>query len=430
MNKFLLAPSFRQIWEYVKDPKFIIAYLTVMVLLMLLIVVAAMINEKRFDNLTLRLKESARKAERKAEEEATRSRFEMLKALDEQKNSYVEKQFIESFTLEEFCTEFRNFAAGRLGLYYDAGTIREFVAGLAVSRFIILQGMSGTGKTSLAFALGEFLENPSTIIPVQPMWKERSDLLGYYNEFTKSFNQTPLLQKMYEANMRRDIYVTILDELNIARVEYYFAEFLSLMEIPDPELRYLGIVSDKWENDPEDLKNGSIKLPENMWFLGTANNDDSTFAISDKVYDRTMIVDLESKAEEFEAASCRTMPVTAEKFMEVAGEAMANSAVSEENSVRVKKLDEYLGSQFKVSFGNRIMRQIKSYLPVYVACGGTETEALDDILSKKVLRKLEMQNLAYRRGEAEQLCGYIEELFGAGAMPKCISCVRAMARIG
>ena len=151
-----------------------------------------------------------------------------------------------------------------------------------------------------------------------------------------------------------------------------------------------------------------------MWFLGTANNDDSTFAISDKVYDRTMIVDLESKAEEFEAASCRTMPVTAEKFMEVAGEAMANSAVSEENSVRVKKLDEYLGSQFKVSFGNRIMRQIKRYLPVYVACGGTETEALDDILSKKVLRKLEMQNLAYRRGEAEQ----------------CISCVRAMARIG
>ncbi len=429
MEKFMLAPSFKEIWEFIKDPKFIIAYLTVMVLLMLFTVIAAMVNEKRFDNLTLRLNESADKAEEQAEKEASACRFEALKALDEQRSTYVEKPFAEDFTLAEFCESFRNFAAGKLGLYYDIKTIREFISGVAVSHFIILQGMSGTGKTSLAFAFGEFLENPSTIIPVQPMWKERSDLLGYYNEFTKRFNQTPLLQKMYEANMRKDIYITILDELNIARVEYYFAEFLSLMEIPDPELRRLEIISDRWENDPEGLKDGSIKLPENMWFLGTANNDDSTFAISDKVYDRTMIVDLEKKAEEFDAENCKTMPVSYEKFNETVKEVIAGNPLSGGIANRIARLDEYLGENFKISFGNRIMKQIKSYLPVYAACGGTEEEALDDILAKKVLRKLEAQNLSYRGAEAERLCKFLGELFGEGAMPRSVAAVRTMARL-
>jgi 5-methylcytosine-specific restriction endonuclease McrBC GTP-binding regulatory subunit McrB len=114
--------------------------------------------------------------------------------------------------------------------------------------------MSGTGKTSLAHAIGSFVDNSSTIIPVQPMWKERTDLVGYYNEFTRRFNETLLLTKMYEANYSKDIYVTVLDEMNIARVEYYFAEFLSLLELPNPEERYLDVVSDKWDNDPIQLK--------------------------------------------------------------------------------------------------------------------------------------------------------------------------------
>ena len=119
---------------------------------------------------------------------------------------------------------------------------------------MILQGISGTGKTSLAYALGEFLGNKSTVIPVQPMWKERTDMIGYYNEFTGRFNETTLLEKMYEANYSKDIYITVLDEMNIARVEYYFAEFLSLMELPDAEERYLDVVTDKREKDPKGLK--------------------------------------------------------------------------------------------------------------------------------------------------------------------------------
>ena len=173
-------------------------------------------------------------------------RFCMLSAIDRKRNGYGHASYKQNVTLEEFCDNFRNYAAYRHGLYYDIEDIRRFVAGMSVSHMLILQGMSGTGKTSLAHAIGSFVDNSSTIIPVQPMWKERTDLIGYYNEFTRRFNETLLLTKMYEANYSNDIYVTVLDEMNIARVEYYFAEFLSLLELPNPDERYLDVVSDKW----------------------------------------------------------------------------------------------------------------------------------------------------------------------------------------
>ena len=83
--------------------------------------------------------------------------------------------------------------------------IRCFIASFAASRLIIMQGISGTGKTSLAYAFGKFVQNDACIIPVQPSWRERSDLLGYFNEFTKRFNETELLEKIYEAQYNRDI---------------------------------------------------------------------------------------------------------------------------------------------------------------------------------------------------------------------------------
>ena len=145
-------------------------------------------------------------------------------------------------SLKEICEDFRNYCCSELKLYYDIKDIRRFIASLSVTRLIILQGMSGTGKTSLAVAFGNYLDNTTVVVPIQPMWKERTDLIGYYNEFTKKFNETTLLYKMYEANYNDEIYITVLDEMNIARVEYYFAEFLSLLELPNPEERNLDVV--------------------------------------------------------------------------------------------------------------------------------------------------------------------------------------------
>ena len=251
------------------------------------------------------------------------------------------------------------------------------------------------------------------------MWKERTDLIGYYNEFTKRFNETLLLQKMYEANYSKDMYITVLDEMNIARVEYYFAEFLSLLELPNPDERFLDVVSDKWDNDPRQLRDGRIKLPVNMWFIGTANNDDSTFAISDKVYDRAMILNLDNKAERFMAPPTNQMKVSSEQFEKMVAVALKEYEVSRRNRKRLEALDAYLIENFHITFGNRIMKQILQYIPVYISCGGDELVALDDILSKKVIRKLETQNPIYLRNAAEGLLSFIDDLFGAENMTLC-----------
>ena len=352
-------------------------------------------------------------------EEVGEGRFCKLCNLDQIKGSIQRDDYDEYITLRQFCENFRNYAANKLKLYYDISDIRRFVAGMAVSKMLILQGMSGTGKTSLAHAFGDFIDNPSTVIPVQPMWKERTDLIGYYNEFTKRFNETTLLEKMYEANYSKDIYITVMDEMNIARVEYYFAEFLSLLELPNAEERLLTVVSDVWEDDPTQLENGNIKLPPNMWFIGTANNDDSTFAISDKVYDRAMIMNLDSKAEPFVAPTTGNTRISAKQFEDLAEQAMREYEVTSRNLHRIELLDNYLIEHFQITFGNRIMKQIKNYIPVFVACGGDELEALDDILSKKVLRKLEMQNPIYLRSASAGLVAYLDELFGYDRMPLC-----------
>ena len=367
------------------------------------------------------------KSNSKDEEEVT-ERFCMLSAIDRKRNKYGHTSYKQNVTLEEFCNDFRNYAAYSHGLYYDIEDIRRFVAGMSVSHMLILQGMSGTGKTSLAHAIGSFVDNSSTIIPVQPMWKERTDLIGYYNEFTRRFNETLLLTKMYEANYSKDIYVTVLDEMNIARVEYYFAEFLSLLELPNPEERYLDVVSDKWENDPMQLKDGRIKLPTNMWFIGTANNDDSTFLISDKVYDRAMILDLDQKMERFVAPPTEKSVISAEDFERLVASAQKEYEISYRNRKRLEAFDEYLISHFHVTFGNRIMKQILTYIPVYIACGGEELFALDDILSKKVIRKLESQNPIYFKNAADGLIAYMDDLFGAENMTLCKEHIKRILR--
>ena len=408
--------------------------ISVPVLLVILLLAIALGKDKvetvtaRIDGADLTVSSTGEKSEKGDTGEESGERFCMLSEIERNRESYGKFSYDKNVTLESLCTDFRNYAASRLKLYYDISDIRRFVAGMAVSHIIILQGMSGTGKTSLAHAFGSFIDNSSTIIPVQPMWKERTDLIGYYNEFTKKFNETLLLEKMYEANYSKDMYITVLDEMNIARIEYYFAEFLSLLELPNPDERYIDVVSDKWASDPSQLKDGRIKLPPNMWFVGTANNDDSTFAISDKVYDRAMILNLDSKSDRYVAPKTEKVHISSEQFEALVSEAVEEFDVSARNRKRLAELDKYLIEHFHITFGNRIMKQIRTYIPVYISCGGDELEALDDILAKKVIRKLETQNPIYLRNAAEGLISYLNELFGNDKMTLCKEYIRRLER--
>ena len=352
------------------------------------------------------------------EQEDAQGRFPGLRRIDREQKERVPESY-EDPTLPEICSRLREYAAGKLGLYYNMADIRRFVAGLGMSRLMILRGMSGTGKTSLAYVAGEFFGNPSAIIPVQPMWKERSDLLGYFNEFTKRFNETPLLCKLYEAGGSDDIYIIVLDEVNISRIEYYFAEFLSLLEIPDPEKRELEVVSDVWAGDPRRLVRGKLRLPQNVWFIGTANNDDSTFAISDKVYDRAAVLDMEKKSAPFDAKPTEAAHISWTALEKRFREARQTYHLSKEGREKIEKLDEYLNRVFRVSFGNRIRRQLEEYVPVMIACGGTENGAVDDILARKILRKLEQLSPVLLRNELPALAGVLDSLFGHAALPLC-----------
>ena len=344
------------------------------------------------------------------------SRFSNLSRIDREQESRTQEEF-QDMDLQELCHRFRNFAASRMGLYYEIEDIRRFVAGMGIGRLNILRGISGTGKTSLAYAAGAFFGNPSTVVPIQPMWKERSDILGYFNEFTKRFNETTLLCKLYEAGGRQDVYITVLDEVNISRIEYYFAEFLSLLELPDPKKRELDVVSDSWDTDPKRLKGGKLLLPENMWFIGTANNDDSTFAISDKVYDRAMVIDLDRKCAPFRAPDTAPVHISFAALSQRFEAAKQRYQLSQRNRENLQKLDAYLTQVFRVSFGNRILRQIEGYVPILFACGGTEVGALDDILSRKILRKLEQLSPALIKSEVPALGALLDQLFGTDTLP-------------
>lgn len=361
-----------------------------------------------------RKKQKKVKKAKKAKNHNT-SRFPGLTKIDADLEKYQTPVY-RTYPLDELCHRFRNYAAGQLKLYYDITDIRRFVAGLGISKLMILRGMSGTGKTSLAYAAGEFFGNSSTIVPIQPMWKERSDMIGYFNEFTKKFSETTMLRKLYEAGGKGDIYITVLDEVNISRIEYYFAEFLSLLELPDANKRYIDVVSDTWKNDPVKLQSGRLLLPDNMWFIGTANNDDSTFAISDKVYDRAAVIDLEQKCTPFECEAPTPCHISHAELTRLFEEAKQTYTLSGTTRERLAKLDAYLGKVFRISFGNRIMRQIEAYIPIMLACGGNEIDALDDILARKILRKLEQLSPAYVKSEADGLLSLLDELFGEDAL--------------
>ena len=347
------------------------------------------------------------------------SRFFRLTRVDEEMKEYKPVPMKNNLSLDKLCTDFMNYAASELKLYYDINLIRLFVSAFASNRLIILQGISGTGKTSLAYAFGQYLSNPSVIVSVQPSYRDRSELFGYFNEFTKRFNETELLEKMYEASYKPDIYIAILDEMNIARVEYYFAEMLSILEMPRAEEWVINLVLTEWENDPKKIVRGRFKIPNNMWYIGTINNDDSTFMVTDKVYDRAMPININSKEPPFEAPKTEKAQISSEYFESLFEKAYKEHPLSVEMLNKVKTFDDYLIEHFRISFGNRISRQMQEYIPAFIACGGEEIIAIDYMIANKILRKLEQLNLSYIRDEIDGLISFLDKEFGKDKMKEC-----------
>ena len=344
-------------------------------------------------------------------------RFPKLSLVDVKYKDFQPPQYDNEISLQEFTEGYRMFAASQMGLYYTPEIVRRFVAGMAASKLLILEGISGTGKTSLPYSFSRYMDNPATIISVQPSFRDRSELLGYFNEFSKKFNETEFLRALYEANYNQTPTLIVLDEMNLARIEYYFAEMLSVLEMPSKDEWILDLVPTAWEGDPYKMDNGKIHVADSTWFIGTANNDDSTFTITDKVYDRAMPIELNERADEFECEMYPTCDVTAEHLEYMFQKAKEDYPISEELMEKMQKLDSYLITRFKLAFGNRIMKQLYDFIPVYVACGGTELGGMDYIIARKVLKKFESMNVSFVRDEITGLISYIDKTFGEDGMP-------------
>lgn len=386
----------------------------------------------------------------------------------------------QSESLNSIVNHIITYAASRAKpLFYSKEDIKAFIAGMAASPFAILQGMSGTGKTSLPRIFADAIFGEVNIVPVESSWRDRNELLGYYNDFSKKYTAKEFTCDLYKANTpnyRSVPYFIVLDEMNLSRVEYYFADFLSVLEndpnewkvqlvetdmrqLPneitpevrdalanDDSARYVELQSmveklypEKGSLDSEAIQNAqagekqkllqfleekhfknihgsaslvtgpqlledgkTITIPENVWFIGTANKDESTFEITDKVYDRAQVMNFKNRAKGTKLdksiekkfipyGTLKTLFTKAKKEFEF--DCASNSAIN--------YIDNYLKEHFKVSFGNRILDQINKFVPVYVAASFVSKpkneaeenvyiyEALDYQITNKVLRKLE-----------------------------------------
>jgi len=333
-------------------------------------------------------------------------------------------------SLKDFVNALRN-NMGVEGFDYSEEILQLFVGGLSMSRLIILQGISGTGKTSLAHLFakvvsGEVQEDQEAFhkIAVQAGWRDNQDLLGYYNAFERKYYEKEFTIGLYKANTPRfrDLpFITLLDEMNLSHVEQYFADLLTELEDQDKK-KYLRLRLasgvDKSDNSPRYLDEDGqhIIIPKNVWFIGTANKDETTMEFADKTYDRSHIMVLKRRPHQgisFKPEdghnSCWSYSDLVEAFNE------AKSRYEKDPATVLHEMESSLAGildkEFEVGWGNRLERQLNDFVPVVVASGGTVGLALDHILATKILRNGKVTGrFDITKNPLEELKDKVEEL--------------------
>ncbi|MBC6972776.1 DUF3578 domain-containing protein [Bacillus sp. Xin] len=284
------------------------------------------------------------------------------------------------------------------GFYYDKQDIINFVFSLKTKPFVILSGISGTGKTKIvqwfAESLGATEENGQfTLIPVRPDWSDSSDLLGYVN-IQGEFQERPLIQVLKKATENPDKpYFVVLDEMNLARVEYYFSDFLSVIE------------SRRWEEGvcvtsavlPESIVGKRITIPSNVYVVGTINMDETTHPLSKKVLDRANTIEFNQvkldsfefliDAEEVQAKCVSNSSLTA-KFLHLKECFQLNKDLVKKVShilIEMNEILELIGAQV----GYRIRDEICFYMAYNEKSELLSfDEALDYQLYQKILPRI------------------------------------------
>ena len=205
---------------------------------------------------------------------------------------YMSETFIEEVN---FLSYVKKYIAMK-GYYFDDETVTNYHICLKTRPFVILAGLSGTGKSKLSQLYAQALGHGARYLrlPVCPSWNDDHALLGYFDILTKEYVTGPATEFLLDANADKgNLYFFCLDEMNLAHVEYYFSQFLSAMEEEHPDKREIILMSRKEHSMVNHDEAGvyksvpqRLKIPTNLFFTGTINVDETTHPISDKVIDR------------------------------------------------------------------------------------------------------------------------------------------------
>lgn len=285
-------------------------------------------------------------------------------------------------------------AASDPPLYYSLRDLRAFLGGLAMSRLHILQGISGTGKTSLPLAFARAVGAGFSLVEVQAGWRDRHDLIGHYNAFERRFHETEFLQALYRAQcpaFRDRLFVVVLDEMNLSHPEHYFADLLSALE-QNPRDQRIALLTAAADPAPAGLVEGRfLPIPPNVWMVGTANHDETTREFADKTYDRAHVMELPRHREQLVSRALPARePLSRHALATAFDRACTQYGRDCDQDYRVleDELAEVLASRFQVGWGNRLQRQMQRFYPVARAAGASRGEAVDHLLATRLLRKL------------------------------------------
>jgi 5-methylcytosine-specific restriction enzyme B len=191
------------------------------------------------------------------------------------------------------------------GFFFTREVLTRYYLSLKTKPFVILSGISGTGKTKIAQLFASYIcqedekdeaEKRVAFVSVRPDWMDNKGLLGYYNILDEKYHSTKVLDLLLEAQDHPEKpYFVILDEMNLAKVEHYFSDFLSVLEsrTPDnPQGEGIQLHSRELAETLNDrIVPGSLNIPSNVFFAGTVNVDESTYMFSPKVLDRANVIE-------------------------------------------------------------------------------------------------------------------------------------------
>ena len=224
---------------------------------------------------------------------------ETTNEIGDEKDSFTSNN-TDAFSEQEFIAQFLS-CVEQKGFLYDKKDLYNFHVAAKSSKLLILSGMSGIGKSALVRLYGEALglsASQMAFLPVRPSWMDDGDILGYLDKNSMLYypSDTGLAELLVEASKHPEkMYMVCFDEMNLARVEHYFAQFISVLEKKDS--RKIQLYNPSLENRVHNshLYPAQISIGDNVLFMGTVNMDESTYHFSDKVLDRANVITLHQR---------------------------------------------------------------------------------------------------------------------------------------